>query len=225
MAEYRIQGTTLDAIADAINAKTGGSSAMTPAEMVTEIGSISGGETIEHGIKAEAINSNGYATEITVIGDIIYYPCARSSSSLAKVNAPDAVCVVGDALRDLTNANMSPLTLPKAEYMSGVNGIYNCFFPQIYLPLFHTNPANATSSAGQIYDTKLTYIEFGSIGHPVIKRFNINFFRGNSQAFDCVIFTEKTTFAEAQALFYGAPWSATNATIIYKNSVTGEVLT
>ena len=45
MAEYLIQDTTLDAIADAINAKTGGSSAMTPAEMVTAIGSISGGET------------------------------------------------------------------------------------------------------------------------------------------------------------------------------------
>ena len=43
MAEYLIQDTTLDAIADAINAKTGGSSAMTPAEMVTAIGSISGG--------------------------------------------------------------------------------------------------------------------------------------------------------------------------------------
>lgn len=43
MAEYLIQDTTLDAIADAINAKTGGTSAMTPAEMVTEIGSISGG--------------------------------------------------------------------------------------------------------------------------------------------------------------------------------------
>lgn len=43
MAEYLIQSKTLDAIADAINAKTGGSSAMTPAEMVTAIGSISGG--------------------------------------------------------------------------------------------------------------------------------------------------------------------------------------
>lgn len=49
MAEYLIQDTTLDAIADAINAKTGGSSAMTPAQMVTAIGSISGGgvESVE----------------------------------------------------------------------------------------------------------------------------------------------------------------------------------
>lgn len=40
MAEYLIQSETLDDIANAINAKTGGSSAMTPAEMVTEIGNI-----------------------------------------------------------------------------------------------------------------------------------------------------------------------------------------
>lgn len=43
MAEYLIQDTTLDAIANAINAKTGSSSAMTPAQMVTAIRSISGG--------------------------------------------------------------------------------------------------------------------------------------------------------------------------------------
>lgn len=43
MADYLIQDTTLDAIADAINAKTGGSSAMTPAQMVTEIGNIETG--------------------------------------------------------------------------------------------------------------------------------------------------------------------------------------
>lgn len=43
MAEYLIQSETLDDIADAINAKTGGSSAMTPAQMVTEIGSIQTG--------------------------------------------------------------------------------------------------------------------------------------------------------------------------------------
>lgn len=46
MAEYLIQDTTLDAIADAINAKTGGSSAMTPAQMVTAIGTISGGGAV-----------------------------------------------------------------------------------------------------------------------------------------------------------------------------------
>ena len=47
MAEYLIQSETLDDIVDAINAKTGGSSAMTPTQMVTAIGSISGGGGIE----------------------------------------------------------------------------------------------------------------------------------------------------------------------------------
>ena len=40
---YRILKTTLDDIADAIRAKTGSSSSMTPAQMVAAIGSISGG--------------------------------------------------------------------------------------------------------------------------------------------------------------------------------------
>lgn len=43
MADYLIQDSTLTDIADAIRAKTGGSSAMTPAEMVTAIGSIPSG--------------------------------------------------------------------------------------------------------------------------------------------------------------------------------------
>lgn len=45
MAEYLIQSGTLDDIVDAINAKTGGSSAMTPAQMVQAIGTISGGSS------------------------------------------------------------------------------------------------------------------------------------------------------------------------------------
>lgn len=47
MGTKTIQDSTLTDIADAIRSKTGGSSAMTPAEMVTEIGSIQtgGGDT------------------------------------------------------------------------------------------------------------------------------------------------------------------------------------
>lgn len=72
MAEYLIQDTTLDAIADAINAKTGGSSAMTPAEMVTEIGSISGGELTTQGVLTKTEPSghlvvDGYLPSITAL--------------------------------------------------------------------------------------------------------------------------------------------------------------
>lgn len=43
MAWYRIAENVLDAIANAINAKTGHTAPMTPVEMVSEIGTISGG--------------------------------------------------------------------------------------------------------------------------------------------------------------------------------------
>lgn len=43
MSLYSISKETLDRIANAINAKTGKTAALTPAQMVTEIGSISGG--------------------------------------------------------------------------------------------------------------------------------------------------------------------------------------
>lgn len=63
MAEYLIQSETLDDIADAINAKTGGSSAMTPAEMVEAIGSIEtgGGDVADslQKITSVVIKNNG----------------------------------------------------------------------------------------------------------------------------------------------------------------------
>jgi len=43
MSFFKINSETLDRIANAINAKTGKTAALTPAQMVTEIGSISGG--------------------------------------------------------------------------------------------------------------------------------------------------------------------------------------
>ena len=48
MAWYRIAENVLDAIANAINAKTGGTSPMTPVDMVSEIQSIqTGGGGVE----------------------------------------------------------------------------------------------------------------------------------------------------------------------------------
>lgn len=74
MAEYLIQSETLDEIADAINAKTGGSSAMTPAEMVTEIGNIQTGgdgslELLASGQYTLAENStSGFSIPVSYTG-------------------------------------------------------------------------------------------------------------------------------------------------------------
>ena len=67
MSNYLIQDTTLDAIADAINAKTGGSSAMTPAQMVTAIGSISGGGGMSWELIADYTSDEDAAVVVATI--------------------------------------------------------------------------------------------------------------------------------------------------------------
>lgn len=71
MAEYLIQSETLDDIADAINAKTGKSAAMTPTQMVTEIESIETGAAIENGIVFNSFDSTGKPTTVTYYGEVL----------------------------------------------------------------------------------------------------------------------------------------------------------
>ena len=74
MAEYLIQDTTLDAIADAINAKTGGSSAMTPAQMVTAIAAIpSGGGTDTLGASLAGTLENYENDSLTSLEQYSFY--------------------------------------------------------------------------------------------------------------------------------------------------------
>ena len=109
MAEYLIQGETLDDIADAINAKTGGSSAMTPAQMVEAIASISGGGAdyrIEYGNLV-----NGVATDWTIYGENIpkallyyfnYYP--QSAETAVTLHFTESNKTIGDSF--LSNAGV-----------------------------------------------------------------------------------------------------------------------
>jgi hypothetical protein len=71
MAKYIIQDSTLTGIADAIRAKTGGSSAMTPAQMATEIAAIPSGTTITDGIVFNALDSTGKPTAVTYYGEML----------------------------------------------------------------------------------------------------------------------------------------------------------
>lgn len=223
MSEYRIQSETLEAIGDAIREKTGGSALINPEDMATEIASISGGVQLERGLIINSVDANGQPTSVTIVGDTLWSSAARINT-VTDVSAPDAVVGQSDCLRDLTSSSLqNTITLPKLVELKG-NGIYNCYFKNIYLPKFHSDESISTMS-GQIYDTKLEHLELGSLENPVSMKMSSTFLRGNSQAFDVVIYTNKTTLAEAQAFFDTAPWSATNATITYKNSTTGEVLT
>ena len=71
MAEYLIQSETLNAIANAINTKTGGSSAMTPAQMATAIGNIPSGGGIEMGLEVVSFNAKGRVSEYLWHGETV----------------------------------------------------------------------------------------------------------------------------------------------------------
>ena len=97
MAEYLIQDTTLDAIADAINAKTGGSSAMTPAEMVTEIAAIPSG--IDMGLEVTSFRSDGRITGYLWHGETVPdYACRYNwySGVPPTISFKDKVVDIGD---------------------------------------------------------------------------------------------------------------------------------
>ena len=67
MSELLIQSGTLTDIADAIRAKTGGSASMTPSEMVTAIGNISGSEEWVEALSTIKMSDNySYGNTITI---------------------------------------------------------------------------------------------------------------------------------------------------------------
>ena len=155
MAEYLIQDTTLDAIADAINAKTGGSSAMTPAEMVTEIGNIPSGTTITDGVVWKTLDANGNPTEVDFYGTVVPAYCFGFNSFgnpnnpmnyVQKINWKTAITTIkGSAfsiskLRSLTipesvtqvtfsaaNFATKSTSLVEVDWLSGFKLDYNAF--------------------------------------------------------------------------------------------------
>ena len=114
MADYLIQESTLDAIADAINAKTGGSSAMTPAEMVTAIGNLpSGGDpqvrnwrvlvgTVTQASKATTISFNTGIISGRIVSFVSYL--ADGIESLPEFTEDVPSQITGSSFRTGTSA-------------------------------------------------------------------------------------------------------------------------
>lgn len=76
--------------------------------------------------------------------------------------------------------------------------------------------------------TKLKTCTLGSVGYPVVVTRSTTFQNDTQSNLTITMYVNASTLAEAQAISdVGAlaPWGATNATIIYRSSSTGEVLT
>lgn len=72
----------------------------------------------------------------------------------------------------------------------------------------------------------LRTIQLGSIGYPVGALSDARMMRGCSAAVELTIYVDATTIDEIPgAIKSHAPWYNANATIVYRNSTTGEVIT
>lgn len=117
MAEYLIQDTSLDAIADAINAKTGGSSAMTPAQMVLEIQSIpTGGGGDPYAIARSILDRSitEYIDDgLTAIGHSAFRDCKRLTTLRAHgVTAVGTACIEGTKISALAFPSLTTIASP-----------------------------------------------------------------------------------------------------------------
>lgn len=194
MAWYRIAENVLDAIANAINAKTGHTAPMTPVEMVSEIQSIPVGvETFWNGLGVPYFEDMVIPEQVSNC-TTVYKSCVNmktlSGAATFTTSAPP--------YQFQSCSNLKTVNLPKCTY--------------IY--------------AGAFFDcNSIENFTVGSVGNPVAV-FRNNVFN-TSNPFLITLFVNAQTLAEATAqtnVGANAPFNAANATIIYKSSVTGEVL-
>ena len=143
MSEYLIQDTSLTAIANAIRAKTGGSSAMTPAQMATAISGISTKEVLSWHQCPEAVRSFLAAAaaaysdpDVTVIDQ---YAPARGHEVVSNTK-PVGYTIDGVIFRDNEPLVATPFaTANKAGTLMALDK----------LRWYNTTPT--TSAAGSVY--------------------------------------------------------------------------
>lgn len=146
MAWYRIAENVLDAIADAINAKTGGTSPMTPVEMVLEIQSIPTGGGTDRLKTAEvtltqdyAISNNTSASVMTLCASAIgtaNYIVLQKSTTAANDADKQAMFYYGISINALgvaapLNKNLNMVGRTNADSINGniqgtIGFSYNC---------------------------------------------------------------------------------------------------
>ena len=110
MAKYVIEDTTLNNTANAIREKTGKTDKITPSNFATEIASIEtgGSSTVTKGIIVNECDSDGYATDVSVVGmtklPYLYLGCFNSESyasfiqkNIENVNLCDGITEIGES--------------------------------------------------------------------------------------------------------------------------------
>lgn len=74
-------------------------------------------------------------------------------------------------------------------------------------------------------DTALKVVQLGDLGKPCDKINSVIFRNCTQSGLTITIYTTATSLATLPSTISNSPWGATNATIVFRNSTTGEVLT
>lgn len=235
MAEYIIQSETLDDIADAINAKTGGTTSMTPAQMVTEIGSIETGAAIADGIVITARDANGFATAATLYGTIVqpyqFYNRILTDGawkSLSELQFANPVTEI--KLNAFKACPVPSIDLSSVESF-GANSFEGSLIQTVHAPSAVTIESSAfigctaltsvclpkVTNMNKTYVlrgcTALQNVQIGSVGYGVTN-IGSSTFQGDTQSNLTITIYTKGSYADTAVA--NARNGATNATIIIK---------
>lgn len=211
MASYIVSDTSLTAVADAIRTKTGKSAQMAfPDGFVDEIDGISGGGELYYTTHYVPYAKDMHIPKL-VLG-IAAFGFMEDAVNLETVICDDNRTLGGSNANRINNyfKNCTKLTSVEFPYLQDLLANYTNFF------------------FGGC--TSLKKVTFGSVGYPIANlqptTANDKIFNGLTQA-DLVItvYVNANTLADVPTeVTTNSPWGATNATIVYRSSVTGEVL-
>lgn len=197
--EYLIQESTLDALANAIRSKTGGTDTLTPAQMVAAINGLQTGGGATEPYVEETYDSNGNLIGAALHGQVrvrsnLFFSC----SSLSSVVLPDTVKSIESSAfkncRVLKNINLPDgLQAINQGAFESCSQITNIVFPVSLLTL----------------DSQVFY--FGGLKQVTFQGTPTSI--SSSALAGAKVTTINVPWAEG--VVANAPWGATNATINY----------
>jgi len=221
MAEYLIQSETLDAIADAINAKTGKSASMTPAEMVTEIESIETGTEITDGIVFTELNASGSPIKADVYGNLPEYAFGYNSvggllgSALTNVTFKTPLTSIGWGAFQRTA--LTELIIPDSVIGVGGEVLRANTAPVRYV---HENAGSqygykesSVKALNQI--SNVSSVQLGAVGKPLT---DLYYQFMTSRAYASMTLTIYCIGANVDSFLASARRAITEGTIVFKAS-------
>lgn len=142
----------------------------------------------------------------------------------------DSERIIGGAWNDsnelisLELTNWNPVSSSDMQFVSGTSG--NDTFQSTSLKTLILPKLQYGGHYWARYATALEKVQLGSIGFPVTSLGNYFFYGDTQENLEITVYVNAKTLSTITSNVKGtAPWGARNATVIYRNSDTGEIIT